>query len=198
MAINYPGPFEVRIQYTANPASGAKQHEVRFSTTLTTDFNAGDDINGAIANQRDGGTANLVTWVDGLAAVLAAVFSNTADINTAELWEYAPGTFNADWRATWALTVPGTSGSATQEDAQAIWSFRTLAGGVAKLDLRNTIFAEAVTASYLTGNAGIDNIFDYLSDPDTIVVGRDGGFLVQGLHFLAGRNEKMFKRRLRP
>lgn len=198
MAVNYPGPYEVRISYTTQVTSGVYEHVMRFSCDLTTSPSPGVDPATLTANQRGGGTVNLVTWVDGLVALVADILNTSSDINTAELWEYVPGTFNASWVATWSVATPGTNATVAQEDAQLILTFRTLAGGYGKLDIRHTIYGLGVTLTYITGTALIDDIMDYMSEPDTIVLGRDGGFFVQGLHALRGHNEKMSRDRLRP
>ncbi len=198
MAINYPGPYEVRVQYTALPASGLKAHEFRFSCSLTTTPVPGVDPTTLNAHQRGGGNTNLVQKVEDLVTFCAELYPATGDFNTAELWEYDPGTFNATWIATWTLGIPGTSGSPIIEDSQTIFTFRTTAGGIVKLDLRNTIHSSIATVPFPTSNSDWNDIGAEFSDEFTIVLGRDGGFAVVPLNALAGTNERDFKKRLRP
>lgn len=198
MAINYPGPFEVRILYTASASSIATNHQVRFSMNMNTEADPGDPFSDWTAQSRLGATPQLDTWVDDLMALLQPLFNTTTSFSVAELWEYDPGTFNAAFRSSYALGLLGTSASPTIADSQALITFRSQLGGSARVDLRRTKFSEAVTDAYPFGDTDVQALANFISAVGSPVIARDGGYLFSPLNFLRGFNEKLSKLRLRP
>jgi hypothetical protein len=197
MAINYPGPYEVRIAYECTSGGLTIPHAVRFSMDLATVGDPGDPFSAFETANRNGTNTPLDDWVDGMVIDLQPNFRTDSDIIAAELWEYDPGTFNALFLSTYPIAVAGTSTGATQPDTQSIVTFRSTLGGSARLDLRDTIYAPGAKLSAVSAPVGILAVIANLTDVVSPVVARDGGFLFTALNWLPGGNERAFKNRFR-
>jgi hypothetical protein len=197
MAINYPGPYELRLNYTTLFASVVYEHQFRHSFDCDSDPGPGSTFASYLANKRGGGNVGMVTWLASLIGAIESFFHTSTDFVTAEIWKYTPGTFNADFQSIETVADNGTSSLATQADTQTIISFRTTAGGVAKADFRNTIFAAGPSQSFPTAIGGVNTTAALFYDNNSIVIGRDGAFVFSPVKFLPGANERAFKRRQR-
>ena len=198
MAINYPGPYEIRLFYTAVYGGITYNHETRMSIEMSVAANPGDPFSDWTVELRDGSGKTLDVVVDELVALYVPNFHTSTTFVRAELWQYVTGTFDANFLSTYTVGEAGTSGSATSPDAQLIFQFRTTAGGFAKIDLRHSIDGEAVPLSYPTGSARLDDLIDYLIAANTPMLGRDNSYVFSPLAVQRGRNEKLARDRLRP
>ena len=153
MAVNFPGPYELRIFYTATISGEVYNHTCRLSM-LNVDYSGvGDDFDTIEVTARDASVQTLDVLTDNLIADVREFHSSEITYDRAELWEYEEGTFNAFFVSTYTVGVDGSAAASAVLDSQTILSFRTSAGGIAKLDLRHTSFPEAVTETYPTGSA---------------------------------------------
>jgi len=195
MALNFPGPFEVRLFYTTNEPAIIAAHQLRLSCNMSIEGLPGEPFSDWIPIQKNGSAVTtLAGHVDALVTAIRAAFHTSADFERAELWEYAPGTFDAVFRSAYDVNVAGSSATVTANFAQTIWTFRTTGGGIAKLDLRGTIYPASARASFPTSNATADAIHAYMLAPERIWIGRDGGYVLAGVSFLPGSNEHAFKK----
>lgn len=194
MAINYPGPFEVRINYLTDEAVPVNVHQVRLSCAMGTQGSPGSPFTAWFPYQKGGafGTSlNLV--VDAFVLEMKKHYTAACTIQNAELWEYAPQTFDAVFRSAYAIAAVGTGSGTTRDAGQVIWTWRTAVGGVMKLDLRGSINASGVKVALpSTGNIAAMNT--YMLASTTPWIGRDGGIPISGLFFLPGQNERSYKK----
>jgi len=199
MPTNYPGPFELRFNYTTAVAGQATlQHQFRISSVAASEGNPGDPLENWDFIQRNGVNVDAQTWADAVVAVVKTIFDANTDFTDVELWEYTPGTFDAAFRTVSSLAVVGTSGGSGAIDGQAIITFRSQLGGSARMDLRRPVIIPGVTQSFPTSVAAINNIAALMTGVTSCAVARDGGYLFAALNYLPGTNERMFKDRLRP
>lgn len=194
MAINYPGPFEVRIKYLTNEPAPVPNHVLRLSCNCTLTGNPGDPFTSWFPVTKLGSNAiNLSTKVDDLILEMKKHLNTASTILVAELWEYTPGTFDAVFRSTKNIAVAGTSGTVTRDGSQAIWTYRTQNGGIFKFDLRGQINAVGAKIA-LPGTGDVASMNTYLLAGTTPWLARDGSYPVAGLFFHPGQNERAFKK----
>jgi len=195
MPINYPGPFELRVRYITNEPAGVGDHNLRFSVVMSIEGAPGDPFTDWIPEQKNGiAVDTLQQHLDALVAILQPFFHTTTDIISAELWEYAPGTFDAIFRSAETISANGTSAVATSVYSQTILTMRSALGGIGKADLRGTIYAAGPRSGFPTALVPVDNLLAHLLAPSSIYVARDGGYFLTGLFYLPGANEHAFKK----
>lgn len=199
MAINYPGPYQVRLFYqTIAGGDLTEQHVLQLNVDVDTAADPGDPFDEWVLKSRLGAAPQLDTWVDDLVAVLVPHFKTTSSISRAELWKYTAGSFNAAFQSSYTIGEAGTSTDGVLYDREDIYTFRSTNGGLAKLYLERPIGNIQVTAQFPTGTAIINNLANFITANASPVIARDNGYLFQALNFLAGYNEASFKNRLRP
>ena len=198
MAINYPGPYEVRVFYTVDTSPGdAITHQFRWSCELAGTPNPGDPFNTIDVYLSGGSTAALHTTTLAVINVVEDLFNSTdATFDYAELWKYEAGTFNANFVSSYTIGSAGTSASATVPCSESIFTFRSTEGGIWKLVLLDTVGTPNIPAAYADLNAINKAIVDYFFDSSTSPVkARDGGYPFSFIRLYPGQNEALFKAR---
>jgi len=200
MALNFPGPFEVRIFYQTNETPAAiAAHVLRLSCNMSIEGDPGDPFSEWIPYQKNGSAvSSLDTHVDALMAVVRPFYVAAVDFVGAELWEYAPGTFDAVYRASYTLGLAGTGAGTTQVAGQLVTTFRTVNGGIFKIDLRGTNIAAGATQSFPIGAGVATNLANYLVGGTTIWWARDNSYPLVPLKYMPGQNEKAWRVAFRP
>lgn len=197
MAANFPGPFEVRINYTTNAGSLARSHQLRLSMAMNIEADPGDPFSDWTAQSRLGATPQLDTWVDDLVALIAVRYPAATSFVDAELWEYEEGTFNAAFRSSYSIGAVGVSMGTAIPDGQEIYTFRSQNGGSARLNLMEAIGTPGVSVAYPNTATSIDDIMEFITALASPVRARDGGYLFAPLNWHPGTNERLFKKRFR-
>jgi hypothetical protein len=194
MAINYPGPYEVRIFYTVT----SFVHVQKLNVRLETDPTPGDDFSTINALRRDDAPYALDSEVDDWVVLMKAIYNTVSTtIDYAELWKYTPGTFDASFVSTYPIAVAGTSGTTTNAAGQYIITFRTTEGGIMKLSFMESIMALAARDTLPLGNAGADAIADAVVAGTSPWLARDTSYPFSCIAAYAGQNEALFKKRYR-
>lgn len=196
MAINYPGPYECRFFYTTNEYATIAQHQFRLSLDIATPGDVGDAFDQWEVIVKNGTAGvTLQDAVEDILEEVVEVYHTSTVFSAVELWEYAPGTFDAVFRAAHTPTNDnGLSATATNQFSQTVITMRTELGGILKLDLRGTVIGPAAAQGFPTTNNFINDIGDELRAGLSPWVGRDGSFAAVRLRFLPGQNEHAFKK----
>lgn len=197
MAPNFPGPFEVRINYTTNAGSLPRSHQLRLSMNMNIEADPGDPFSDWTAQSRLGATPQLDTWVDALVALIGVRYPAATSFVDAELWEYDPGTFNAAFRSSYSIGAVGTSMGTAILDGQEIYTFRSQNGGSARLNLMEAIGTPGQSVAYPNTATSVDDIMEFITDLASPVIARDNGYLFAPLNWHPGFNERLFKKRYR-
>lgn len=198
MAANFPGPFEVRINYSTAASSVVYLHQHRFSLDMAEVGEPGDPFSAFLPQGRlVAFTETLADYVDDYAALMQPFFRTDADIVNAELWEYEPGSHNAAFRSIYDLALNGTSASSTTVDGQMIVTFRSTLGGTKKMDFRQTVFPQAVFQLFPTGQTVVNDYATFCTGNNTPLLAWDNGYLFSAYKFLPGLNEHATRKRLR-
>lgn len=190
MTANFPGTYEVRIQYLTDEPAEIAGHELRLSCEMSIAADPGDPFTDWIPVQKDGSAVTtLKTHVDNFLALVQPAHSTATDYIIAELWEYAPASFDAVFRSAYTLGLSGTGG-ATVPYSQTIITFRSTLGGIGKLDLRGAVFGAAARLSFPTANTTINALAAALVAGSSIWHARDQGYFIAPLFTLIGQNER--------
>lgn len=194
MVLNFPGPYEVRIFYTTSGLT----HQLRLSVELIGAPTIGTDFADIDVNPRVSAAYPLSTWVDGLIAVIKTRFGPTGStFDYAELWEYTLGTNDAQYISAYTIGVPGTGGAEAVPAAYEMYTFRTDEGGTMRLTLMEVGIDLDTQTPYAAMATGSKNIADYITSPDSPVVGRDTGRVVMCIKNSFGENEAIWRKRNR-
>lgn len=189
---NFPGPYEIRLNYSVVSAF-TRQHQMRLSLKMNTPADPGDPFADWETLSRNAANPTLDTVVTALEAVLDDLFYTTTTFNDVELWEYDPASFNATYRATYVIGTNGVGAGSSQADQQSIYTFRTTTGGIAKVDLRETISTPGNRVAYASVSAAHQALMDHITNAGMPYVGRDNGWIFAPLFFLPGTNEALWK-----
>lgn len=195
---NYPGPWEVRLNYGTAQGSLATASQLRLSVDVDTPPDPGSPPADYDLKSRQGLYYTFSTWVDALVALLRPLFHTGSSFPNAELWKYGQGTFNAAFQTSYTVGLAGSSSTSTAAFSQAIVTFRSQNGGSARINLMQSILASNVTDPYPFANSAVNDLADLITALNSPVIARDGGYLFSALNYLVGQNEHMFKVAQRP
>lgn len=201
MALNFPGPYELRLYYTVTIGTQILTHVARYNLAVNGPIAPGTEFPDIQVVRRSGvdltagGQLNtvLVAWV----TLIKAKFPNTVNFDYAELWRYTPFSFEADYVSTYPLDIPGTAGGSVVPAGQEIWTFRTLEGGIMKLSFMETNVAPGATRSAGTAVGGDATIRDFVIGSNNWILARDTSYPFSAIKIHPGQNEAVFKKRFR-
>lgn len=199
MVANFPGPYELRFRYTTTPVGlPGIEHTARYNVQLTADPNPGDAFNNINAVTRGGiSTPDLASAVEAWLTLLQPRFNTTTVFGQWELWRYQPLTFDATFVSSYNPTIVAGTGSSTAQAQQDIYTFRTVEGGIMKLNLLEGISVGYGRFPYPSGSASIDAIFNFVTGSTNWLLARDTSYPFSALNYLVGQNEKTFRQRFR-
>jgi hypothetical protein len=131
-------------------------------------------------------------------------FYRVADqIVSVTLWRYLPNSFQKIFITQAGVDSPnGAINLANPPTAlanQQTFTFRSAAGGIAKLVLLETTIGGNSTIPFPVPNApAINNLANWAVSADSHIVARDNGFLIVPLRLSQGENEAVWRKRYRP
>lgn len=200
MALNFPGPYQVRIFYTTTVSSVAIQHVQSLNLDIAVAPDPGDDFVDITPVFRPGVTPDTLdltidTWVNSMKSVLSSGGGNTID--RAELWKYEPLSFDSSFVTVYPINVAGTSGSAIVAGGQDIVTMRTTLGGLFKLSFMETVNIAGGVDPGTFASAGVEALVLGIEDGSYPWIGRDGGYPFARIARYPGINEALWKRRFR-
>lgn len=204
MAINYPGPYELRIKYTITSlTSPTIQHVQRLNVSLEEVAAQGDVFGNYVINDIDGvTTSDLDTLVEAFLAIQNALYHTSTTIDGIELWKYptAQSHDSVFWSTYTPIANAGTSVSAAISAGQDILTFRTQEGGTMKLSLMEDVQTPGVPKAYAAADAVITDLVDFILDGDAVnysapFLGRDTSYPFAFNRQFPGRNEHLWKNR---
>lgn len=191
--VGYPGPWQMRINYTVVTAVGTRQHVLRMNMDVDTPPDAGSDFDQYDLISRAGLFYNAETWADAFAAVMAAIYKTTSTLVNAELWKFESGTNNGAFQSAYDLSVAGTSASDIFLNGQGVLSTRCQDGGIAYLHFMESIAVAASRYTYASAGTAIKDIWDLITANSSPLIGRDASYAFSPLFWMPGQNEHWFK-----
>lgn len=200
MAINYPGPYGLRMFYTTLGLSIPIQHVAEYNIDLVEDpAPIGNPFSGYTAITRDASNMPLDDLCDAWAALVRPHLNQAAGntIDYFELWKYTPLSFDAVFMSSYNIGLNGTSASAITVAGQDIWVYRTGLGGIMKLNFMESVAANGAKDTLPLAAAHMTAIHDHILGPDNAFIGRDGGMPFALIARYPGVSEALSKRRYR-
>jgi len=199
MTLNFPGPYELRINYTTTISGVTLTHQQRLNVRPGTPPSPGTDFSLiSVLDNEDDGLA-LDTVVDEWIALLRPLYSASGNFIDAELWEYSPDTTLAAFRSAYPIALAGSAGGSLQASAQAMYMFRTQEGGTMRINLMESTTGVGSSKAYasLTANeaALVDKVLD--TTGGNFFLGRDTSYPYSFTRLHPGNNEALFKKRFR-
>lgn len=200
MALNFPGPYELRFRYSVTSGSLLLNHQHRINTVLTADPTPGDAFSTMTVLTPDLTPIALNTAVDNYVALLDDFYKSTdAIFNSVELWRYTLGTFEANFISVYDLGVAGASASTTVSCQESRFTFRTNEGGTMMIVLAETVFSDkSAPIGYAALNTQEKALVDFVLNPAaSFLWARDTSRPASFNQLFRGTNEATFKRRFR-
>lgn len=204
MALNFPGPYDIRIKYLPVVSGGAAiEHEQKLNVSLVEPAVQNDVFGNHNINDIDGATTvDLASVVEDYLAKLMALFHTTTNIVSVELWKYpvAQSSQSTFWGSYTPTVAAGTAGGATVPAGQDIFVFRTEEGNVMKLSPMEGTSSPGVPIAYASLDTPRTALVDYILDGDGLTysapfVGRDTSFPKSFIKEYPGSNEHLWKQR---
>lgn len=193
MAINYPGPYEMRIFYDTQLAFG--RHTMKLNIDLLETPSPGEDFENISLKTHNESSLTLDESVEGFLTALVPLFNTSVDFSLVELWSYAAESFEGTFVSAYDPVISsGDSGAAIQPAGQAIVTFRTALGGIAKLSLMESILPPAVDQSFPTNTAAVNTLAANFTTPNQGFLGRDNSRPIAAKGFYPGQNEALWKK----
>lgn len=200
MAVNFPGPYEVRIFYTTNPTSlGPLTHQMRLNLRIDGTPAPGTPFTSIDALRRDDSPFPLDGEIDDWVTAISPLWVNSPanTIDYAELWKYEPESFDASYISTYSIAHTCTGATACTPAGQAMITFRTSGGGVLKINFLECEIGLGVKDALPFSNADADAVADAVVAGTFPWLGRDGTYPFACIALWPGQNEALFKRRFR-
>ncbi len=201
MAVNFPGPYQLRLFYTCGPgALPALDHVLSLNLNITGTPTPGTDFSAINVARRIGADVTLDTVTSELQAVLRPLLS-LADghITHAELWVYAAGTFIADFVATYIINLDGLSGSAGRAAGLEVYAWRTQEGGLMKIYVIEGVETTNAQKIYTALTASQQDFVDWFhEDATSYALARDTSYPLVFTKMSPSQHEAVFKKRYRP
>lgn len=190
MATNYPGPWQVRIFYTAN----SRQHVCRLDCDMDIEGSPGENF-GFWTPLNNGATpqVQLDEAVDTFIAKMQPAFRTTDEISRAELWKYTPLSNDAAYQSVYTLGANGTSAATNVLNGEQIFTFRSNNGGTKRIHFFDGVQPWGATQAWPFSTTWAYDLAAYVVGGDGWFVARDNGRLFSPLNFLPGSNEHWFK-----
>lgn len=194
MAINFPGPYGVEIGYTVN----GLQHKMNLNCDVTNSPNNGDAFSTINVAQNNGVDTQLDGAVDLLLGLIDGFFHTSDTFDYADLYIYTASSFERTLVSSYTPSITaGASANSTEEASQAIYTFRTLEGGIARLVLMEPNFRDNSQLSYNALGASHQALADYVTGTTGWIIGRDTSRIWSFIRRSSGGNEKTFRQRYR-
>lgn len=200
MAVNYPGPCELRLNYRVGVDTPlALDHQLRLSFSPQDSPDPGTPFDEVLVVPRVIANRGLDFVADELVLLLQPFFTAAggAFLNC-ELWKYLPFTFDATWISAYDISEVGTGIVAAQLGGQSIYTFRTTEGGLFKLTVMEGSQTQGPSVVYTDMAAAAQELVDYfVEDDESWFLARDTSYPLLFLKLHPGQNERTFKRRYR-
>lgn len=200
MAINYPGPYELRMYYTCSVSGAVLNHVQKMNLDVDGEPDPGTAFADITPVRRIGLTTDLETAVDDWVVLIRAAYPSTAfAISRFELWRIAPDSFDGTFISAYEIGLAGVGAASVFPAGQYIMTFRTLEGGIMRVSFMEHIAtAIGITDPPPLAQTGMQAIADFITSTSNYFLGRDTSYPIALRAGFPGQNEVLFKLRYRP
>jgi len=192
MAINFPGPYELRYNYIVS----GREHQHRVNLDLEDPPVVGADFDQSTALTRLGtpSASTLDVDADDYIDLIRDEFNNGVSFTNVELWAYTPLSFESSYVSSLSLALSGTTGTSTKPASQEIYVFRTQEGGIMKLTFLDTIQDFGVARPYPDLSSTQAALVDAVLLSSNWILARDTSYPISFIAMYPGQNEALFKK----
>lgn len=195
MAINFPGPYQIRLNYTVK----GRRHQQRLNCELDVDLGPGLLFVNYSLKRRGAAAAGLSGLVDAWKLLIDNIYNTTdAAFVDATLWKYTAGTNDAVFYSAYSIGLTGADAAATVDAGQVRLSFITQEGGTMFLDFMDSNIPSAPTESFPFATVNLDAIADFIISINNWVLGKDTSYPIAARAANPGINERWYKVLNRP
>lgn len=195
MAENFPGPYQVRLNYVCE----GRPHQQRLNCNISGTPAPGLPFSSYNVVQQNTFAIPLNTAVDNWVTLIRPFFNNVnANIVDAELWKYTAGTNVATFHAIYTIGLLGTAASPTVHASQGRLSLRTTEGGTMFVDFMDTFKQAGTYDPAPIGDTQAAAVATFLVGATNWVLGKDTSYPISARAWYPGINEAWFKKIYRP
>lgn len=197
---NYDGIYELRIFYSTTPSGQTQMtHRLTFDIKLVADVAVGTAFADIDVLPRNLTPVTLDSWLmdpGGFMELLVDCYPGAAEFPYAELWKIPEGTFDATFISAYEIGLVGTSVTASTSCQQTTFTFRSIGGGVARLQLMESSFTGNTrqTPPFSTVANALSTFF---ASAASCALARDNSYVFARIAQNDGQNETLFKKRFR-
>lgn len=194
----FDGPWEVRLFYTTQPAGMTLlNHRMTFDVNVSNTPTPGTSFGDVEVTRHDNSSGNLSGIVDGLVEVLAPLYAIETIFNRAELWHIPESTYDALFVSSYLIGMGGEAAPNTAVAQQQTLTFRTVGGGVMRVQMMEPAYPSTARVPYPTSSPDINAVFEYVIGPTSAILGRDNTRPFAPMNSSGGQNEALARKRYR-
>lgn len=188
---NSLSPGYVILHYTCQFGTELRPHKM--TIPIEPGGAATPGIEPSVVNNSDD-PVPLSTAVDNFLVGVLDVYSNQTQFTHAEYWSKPTPTSDPLYIYTYAMTGKIGTGGANISAGQATMSFRTNAGGIAKVTFMESNIPTTLVDQAPFASLDHQDIADFLVGDDGWHRGRDGGLLITSLKLVGKLNDVLRRR----
>lgn len=194
---NFPGPWQVRLNYSVLAGGFTDTHQQRLNCDMDTAGNVGDGFADFSVKRRNAAALSLFTAINDWVDLIDAVYNQNSTFIDAELWKYTAGTDDAAWYSSQSISQAGASVANAIRAQESIMTFRTFGGGSMRLHFMETITAAGIT-DFPPFSAEYEAISSFVLGDGNWILARDNTYPATDVALHPGVNERLFKKAFRP
>lgn len=194
---NFDGKVELRLFYSTIPTDlPVVEHRLTFDIAFNGTPEPGTPFSEMGAIMRDGGTADLTTWLADLMLLLVEFYPATTSFSRWEMWRAEEGSHDFIFISSLPIGEVGSNASASTPAGQVTFTFRSIGGGVARFQLMESSVSGNFRLSPPYSDIA-DDLTDFLIDGGTIMLARDNSYVFSNIAQNNGQNEALWRKRYR-
>lgn len=194
MALNYPGPYQLRLYYTVE----GDVHVAKYNVDCSGSPSIGDSFSDIDLIQNDLSTIAADTYVAVWVLKMVDRFSDTnTSIDYAELWKFEPFSFDGTYLSTLSIGDTGAIGNPAILARQETYTFRTAEGGIMRVAMLEGAGVFINRQAYGTLAGSTKDLMDFVVGSSGAFLGADTSRVVAPVAVSGSYNRALFRKRYR-
>lgn len=197
---NFDGLYELRIFYSTTPTGLSQMlHRLTIDLMIEGDPAPGTAFADIDVTMRSSAVMPLSDWLMDpgfFMEYLVDCYPVVAEFPTAELWFIPEGTYDATFISAFEVGLVGTSVTPSVAAQQTTFTFRSIGGGTARLQLMESSFS-GNTRQTPPFSAVANALSIFATSLSSAILARDNTYIFARIAQNDGQNETLFKKRFR-
>lgn len=196
---NYDGMYELRTFYETTPTGESPMlHVFTIDAYVKGTPEPGTAFSSIDTQLGDSSLSDLETDTDALMALVTPFFAPATAFIRSELWQYdAEPSTNATFIAVYPLGLTGTGSGTAVAAAQNTLTYRTLGGGIMRVQFMEAFTMNNTKDAYPFSAAIATNLSNYLCGLLSPFLARDNTRPISPIYYSQTQNEKLYRKRYR-